>query len=254
MNADDSDESDNDPGPPGQPQQPGRRLPRRRRDGREIQETAARKAVRKMMVDARAVQAVQLRRDGKSLEWIATELGMTATGVQSAIKRTLERTAREPIEAVRALEVQRLDELYEMALNVAKGQHYLIQQGAVVRQWFDLDGNALPQGPILTEHGTPDYARCLWRPVMDSAPVLAAIDRALKIQQRRATLLGLDKQPPTPLLAADGTPLLPSGNGGLPTIALHVHFVDANEGRPAQSGPAEPLTVEGEATERTPDP
>ena len=64
------------------------------------------------------------------------------------------------------MELERLDRLYEAAVGVLERHHVTVSQGRVVQ----LDGEPLP----------------------DDGPVLQAIDRLLKLQERRARLLGLD--------------------------------------------------------------
>ena len=84
----------------------------------------------------------------------------------AAVKRALMEVVREPAEQVRALELDRLDLLYRTALGVMARSHPMVQNGRVVRD----------------EEG---------RSVEDSGPRLAAVDRLLRIQERRARLLGV---------------------------------------------------------------
>ncbi|WP_433434953.1 hypothetical protein [Nonomuraea sp. CA-141351] len=85
-----------------------------------------------------------------------------------AVQRGLRNTLQEPADEVRRLELERLDELAQKAREVMRATHYLVSQGRVVR---------------LTRGGMP---------LEDDGPVLQAIDRLLRIQERRARLLGLD--------------------------------------------------------------
>jgi hypothetical protein len=115
----------------------------------------------------REIRATELRRDGQTYHAIALELGYADhTGAMQAVSRCLARRAKEPTEEVRAHELERLDYMWRNAVRVLEAQHVTVQQGKVVT----LDG----------------------APLADDAPVLNAMDRLLKIQERRSRLLGLD--------------------------------------------------------------
>lgn len=120
----------------------------------------------------RDAEAAQLRARGVGYREIAERLGFEDhSGAYRAVQRALVRTVAEPAAEVRAVQVAQLDMLTQQALVVLEREHITIQQGRVVL----LEG----------EDGVS-------RPVQDDGPVLAAIDRLLKIQERRAKLLGLD--------------------------------------------------------------
>ncbi|MGX1483423.1 hypothetical protein RKD45_002499 [Streptomyces griseus] len=115
----------------------------------------------------RDAAAARLRARGHTYQQIADELGWTSRGdAHHAVQRALEATVKEAAAEVRAIELDRLDTLYRAALAVLERQHVTVSNGRVV---------SLNEEPIL-----------------DDGPVLAAIDRLLKIQERRARLLGLD--------------------------------------------------------------
>jgi len=101
------------------------------------------------------------------LETIATTLGYTSTSACGLdIQRALAAAVREPAEEVRAIELLRLDTLWQKAMAVLERNHVAISHGQVVK----VEGESL----------------------CDDGPTLAAIDRLLRIQERRAKLLGLD--------------------------------------------------------------
>lgn len=115
----------------------------------------------------KAALAARLRSRGKSYQEIADEVGFTNRGTAyAAVQKVLKDTVTEAGEEVKALELERLDKMWQAALQVMEGQHWTVSQGKVV----SLLGEPLPDG----------------------GPVLAAIDRLLRIQERRAKLLGLD--------------------------------------------------------------
>jgi hypothetical protein len=111
--------------------------------------------------------ALQLRRNGAGYAQIAERLGMSVSGAYDAVKRALDRTTQEAAPDVRKLELERLDSLLVTALTVLARPHPLVQGGRIV----------------LDQQG---------QPLRDDGPTLAALDRVLKIQERRARLLGLD--------------------------------------------------------------
>lgn len=84
------------------------------------------------------------------------------------VQRALDRLVREPAEQVRQLELGRLDQLWVEATKILRRQHVVISAGKVV---------------VHPDTGVP---------LEDPMPILRAIDTLLKIQERRARLLGLD--------------------------------------------------------------
>ena len=123
--------------------------------------------VRTLETAERDAETARLRGRGLSFAEIGKRLGMSRQGATAAHKRALREVVREAAEDVRAVELDRLDTLYRTALGVMAKSHWTVQNGRIVR---DADG----------------------RPLEDSGPRLGAIDRALKVQERRARLLGLD--------------------------------------------------------------
>ncbi|KOG84471.1 hypothetical protein ACZ90_25050 [Streptomyces albus subsp. albus] len=123
--------------------------------------------VRSLSTAERDAEAARLRSLGWSYPRIAAELGWkTRADAHNAVKRVLKETVREAGDDVRTLELERLDRLEAAANEVLEREHVTVSNGRVV---------------VLHE-----------TPLPDDGPVLAAIDRLLKIQERRARLLGLD--------------------------------------------------------------
>ncbi len=128
------------------------------------------KAIR-VSVAQRRTKAVQLRLEGKSYQQIADALGYSSRSAACVdVTRALEAAVAEQrtsVEALREEELQRLDLLLVEAWAVLKRAHVTVSHGKVI---VDEDGNK----------------------ILDDGPVLQAIDRVLKIQERRAKFLGLD--------------------------------------------------------------
>ncbi|GAA0402844.1 hypothetical protein GCM10009530_63520 [Microbispora corallina] len=118
-------------------------------------------------VARRDAEACELRAQGLTYQQIADELGLSSKGqAYEAVQRALRDIVQEPADEVRQLELLRLDELARRARTVMLAKHLVVDKGTVV----------------------------IWEgaPLIDDAPVLQVIDRLLKIQERRARLLGLD--------------------------------------------------------------
>jgi hypothetical protein len=124
----------------------------------------------------RRAKAVQMRIEGHSLRAIAETCGYKiASNASQDIGRALEQAVAEQtrsVEAYREEELQRLDALMLEAWTILRRDHLTVSHGKVV------------------------YDDATGQPILDDGPTLQAIDRVLKIQERRAKLLGLDA--PTP--------------------------------------------------------
>lgn len=119
------------------------------------------------IITNREAQAARYRAEGWTYHRIATELDYAdASGARKAVQRALKASVRDANDTAIHLELNALDELAREAWAVLKRDHVVVSQGRVV---------------MIGEEAVPD-----------DAPVLAAIDRLLKIQERRAKLLGLD--------------------------------------------------------------
>lgn len=115
----------------------------------------------------RDLRAARLRALRLSYLQIADELGYAnESGAWKAVQRGMALTVREPHQDMILLDLAELDEMAREAWKVLRNTHYTVDRGEVVH----LDG----------------------RPLLDDAPVLAAIGRLLDIQVRRARLVGLD--------------------------------------------------------------
>jgi uncharacterized small protein (DUF1192 family) len=119
----------------------------------------------------RRADAVSMRIAGADFDTIAEKLGYAdRASAHKDITRALETAVLEQTAAVeihRAEELQRLDALLAEAWTVLKRQHVTVSHGRIIKDDFD-------------------------EPILDDGPTLSAIDRILKIQERKAKFLGLD--------------------------------------------------------------
>ena len=126
----------------------------------------------------RDAEACQLRAKGMTYREIAERLNYGgADQAYRGVKRAMLAIVQEPAEEIRLLELERLNLLWWKVSQILHTSHILAQQGKIV------------------EHdGTP---------LEDYEPKLKAVDRLLKIQERRAKLLGLDAPKKVELLSID---------------------------------------------------
>jgi hypothetical protein len=117
----------------------------------------------------RDTEAARLQARGLPLRKIAEQLGYAnESGASKAISRALAAVPVQGVDELRRIQCDQLDYLTAKALEVLEAVHYAHSQS----------GNLIlgPGGEYLH----------------DDAPVLNAIDRVLKIAERRAKLMGLD--------------------------------------------------------------
>lgn len=153
-----------------------------------------RQTAKSVVVAERRAAAVKLRLAGNDWQAVADALGYTTRGAACQdVTRALKQAIKDQnanVDEWREQELQHLDALRQRAWDVMEREHLLVQAGRVVRDGQDVDaetGDPVPgTGVQLVDHG----------------PTLAAIDRLLKIQERRAKLLGLDA--PTQVAVSGG--------------------------------------------------
>lgn len=126
----------------------------------------------------RDAEAAQLRAEGKTYDQIAEALEFSDRSLaRRAVERALAATVREPADELRQLELIRLDALWVEAVKVMTTEHITVNNGRVI----EVDGV----------------------PLKDDAPTLSAIDRLLKIMERRAKLVGLDSPAKVEVMTLD---------------------------------------------------
>lgn len=136
-----------------------------------------RRSVEQVDRDARAVE---LRRRHLNYRQIAHELGFSSvSSAYKSVQRGLADTIAETNDEVRRQELERLDDLARASLRVLETTHFAVSHGQVIRH--------------------PETGEVL----VDDGPVLAAVDRLLKIMDRRAKYLGLDAPAKLEVLTID---------------------------------------------------
>lgn len=110
----------------------------------------------------RRAEALELRLAGLSYRAVGERLGVSESRAWRIVEAALRAAVSEPAAGVRRLELERLDVLLEEAMRQLRLDHAMVSHGKVVPG------------------------------VVDEGAKLAALDRCLRIQERRARLLGLD--------------------------------------------------------------
>ena len=123
-----------------------------------------------LQVQQQALRALEMRRDGFTFEDIAEHCGYAdRSGAYRAVKREQairQEQISQTVDELRQQELERLEHYSAEALKVLQSEHLLVQSGGVVL------------------HGG--------QPMHDQGPILAAIDRLVKVSESRRKLLGLD--------------------------------------------------------------
>jgi hypothetical protein len=109
----------------------------------------------------RDAELTDLRAKGWTYRQLGARYGISAQAAHLAVQRVLADTIREPAANLRTVELEKLDHEERIAHDVLSARH-----------------------PVLYQGEDTGYE--------DDGPKLSAIDRLLKIAERRARLLGLD--------------------------------------------------------------
>ncbi len=121
------------------------------------------------LIEQRRARVLAMRIEQRPYAQIAAELGITGEVARKDYERAVD-ARRAALDATRdaavAIETAKLDAIEQAAWAVLRREHIVVQHGKVV------------------------YLKR--KPMLDDAPVLQAIDRLLKVAERRARLRGLD--------------------------------------------------------------
>lgn len=138
-----------------------------------------RKPVTDMDMTERDHQIVALKREGLSFQQIANRVGLSKSGTIlgfQRVKKRVEATADNEYVEYKNEQLARIATMREVVADVVAARHVTISNGHVVREIIGRD-----------DEGRPEYGDAY----EDHAPVLAAIDRLVKLDDQEAKLLGL---------------------------------------------------------------
>lgn len=129
----------------------------------------------------RDARACEMKARGATYQQISDTLGYgSRSNAHRAVKAALAAIPVESGEELRRLQLDTLEYLAGHAARVLERQHLTITQS----------------GRIVTDEETGER-------VLDDGPILAAIDRILRIQDRKAKLMGLDAPVKTEVITLD---------------------------------------------------
>lgn len=122
-----------------------------------------------LTIDERDQRMASLKLNGLTYDSIAEEFGISLTAAYEGVGRAMRAVPFEDSDNLRKIELAHLEKAQSKALAILESRHLLLSlKGEVVQ---DDDGNY----------------------VTDDTVALKAIDSLVKVQTRRARLLGLDK-------------------------------------------------------------
>lgn len=134
-------------------------------------------------------RAADLRAEGWTYQRIADELGYASkSGAIDAVRRAMRDVTREAGEKLLAVHMDRLETLYEAALEVLEADHVVVSHGKVIK---DDDGNPL------TDHGPKLAAIREARATLDSFWTLTGMKKPAKVEHSggvKYELVGVDPQ------------------------------------------------------------
>lgn len=132
--------------------------------------------VEQMIVDA---EAAKMRAGGMNFRDIAAAQGCSFSTAHARAARAVREASREDVEAVRDLELARLDEMWRLVWEDLHQDHVKVDHGQII---YSKDENG---DWIRDDDGRPV-------PVIDKGALHTAVTSALRIQERRAKYLGID--------------------------------------------------------------
>ena len=115
----------------------------------------------------RDMRAAEMRSRSMTLQQIATELGVSVPSVHRMIQRAFESIPTEGAAQAKANELAKIDRIEAHLLGVMERAHVRIDHGRVIRDDNDV-------------------------PLLDDAPGVQAANSLLRVQERRAKLMGYD--------------------------------------------------------------
>lgn len=127
---------------------------------------------------ARDARAAELRAQGWTFRAIAAELGFASgSRAQDASRRALRDIVQGPAEKLLAVHMERLETLYEAAMEVLEADHVVVSHGKIITM-PDEDGEEKP----LKDHGPKLAAIREARSTLDSFWTLTGMKKPAKVE------------------------------------------------------------------------
>jgi transposase len=137
-----------------------------------VRPDAPTRAQRDALLAERRAEMWRMRVDGWTQQQIAAHYGVSQSAVSQQLAKAYKERPAAAIDEYRAIQLDKLDQAEREALAVMRRRHYVVSQGRIVTAWSEETGQD--------------------EPLLDDGPILASIDRIVKISKRRSELLGLD--------------------------------------------------------------
>lgn len=128
------------------------------------------RAKRTAALAERRAEMWRMRVNGQTQQEIGDHYGISQQAVSEQLRKAYTDRPAAAIDEYRAIELDKLDRAERAVLAVMTRQHVTVSGGSIV----------------MTPDSTGEMV-----PLLDDAPVLAAVDRLVKIAKHRADLLGL---------------------------------------------------------------
>lgn len=120
--------------------------------------------------EAETVQMYEDRKAGMTLQEIGDKFGITKGAVFNRIRKYSTEIVETAADSYRDHEIEKLDEMETKLWEIVGKKHYRVDHGKLI---------------VLGQEGEEEV-------LSDDEPIMKAIDRLLKVMERRAKLLGLD--------------------------------------------------------------
>lgn len=124
-------------------------------------------------------QVIELVREGKTFRDIAAELEISKTYAHRLFHAGVDRIPAENVQAYRERQLADIELARAVVMGILGTDQFVVQNGRIVRP---ITGGSKEDG---YEFGDP---------LDDPAPILAAIDRLVKLGEREAAILGSDAE------------------------------------------------------------
>lgn len=136
----------------------------------------------------RDAEALGLRARGWTYQRVANEMGWTTEGAaRKAVERALASSVRETTDEAKALLLADLNAAKQAVWVVLEANHVTVSNGRVVGRFSGFAKDPDTGETVRDDSGKPIP---LYAEIEDDAPVLAAVDRLVKIDQEIAKIYG----------------------------------------------------------------
>lgn len=143
-------------------------------------------------VAARRARVLALRIEQVPFTEVAAQLGVGLSTVKMDYLRALEQLQADQhgqAHLARARELAKLDQMEQAVWVVLRARHITVQHGKIVGRFTGFARDPDTGETYREADGQPIP---VYEEIVDDAPVLAAVDRLVRIAVRRATLTGMD--------------------------------------------------------------